>query len=107
MELDDIPPKLSDDGEEDDFERFDDDEAEIHDEPRFDDGDSDSDLSMKKDDTEEELERLVFGDTAGFKQDIKTWKSTREKEGAPQDQSLTAIDDGEVWLISGTSCKTC
>jgi len=97
MELDHAPVELSDDGDQDDFEHFDDDyEIEVDD--GIPESEDDSDGSVQKDDTEEELERLVFGDTAGFKQDIKTWKASGEEEVAATDRSLAAIGNDEVWL---------
>ena len=92
-EVDDARSEPGEDGNQDDFERFDEDEA--GDDEALD-SEDDSDGSVQKDDTEEELERLVFGDTAGFKQDIKTWKTSEKDEDAIPDHSLTAIDDGEV-----------
>lgn len=104
MELDNAAPKLSDDADQDDFERFEDDISEVGDD--IEGSDEDSDGSVQKDDAEEELERLVFGDTAAFKEDIKTWKADHKEEVAPTDQSLTAIGDDEVghfhWFCRST-----
>lgn len=104
MELDNVPTELNDDADQDDFEHFEDDASEV--DGDIEGSDSDSDDSIQKDDAEEELERLVFGDTAAFKEDIKTWKADRKAEVTPTDQSLTAIDDGEVgrlhWFCRST-----
>lgn len=74
---------------EDDFEAFD--EAEERSE--------DSDRSLEKDDTEEELEKLVFGDTAGFRQELKTWRSTGEDVVAQDEDALDAVNDSDVCRI--------
>lgn len=88
----DIDSRSSDSGdipEEDAFEAFDD----------MEEGSEDSERSMEKDDTEEELEKLVFGDTAGFRQEIKTWKSTGEDLVVQDEDALDNVNDSEVCLI--------
>ena len=47
-----------------------------------DNGDIHSDVSMEKDDTEEELEKLVFGDNAGFLKGLNSHQAGYELQAA-------------------------
>lgn len=46
-----------------------------------------ADVSMEKDATEEELEKLIFGDAAGFRGNLKSFKSS----DAPADQQRESL----------------
>ena len=57
------------------------------------------DGEIEKDETEEELERLVFGDSAGFREGLRDF-SLEEEEGAEgEDEApggLEGLDDAQV-----------
>lgn len=52
----------------------------------------------EKDETEEELERLVFGDSAGFHKAIKSSALTEEELNEREDEitGLEGLDDADV-----------
>ena len=70
-------------------------EEDASDEEPIDDDELLSDSEPEKDETELELERLVFGDQVGFREEIKSFR-----RGAPVgedgDNTLTAIDSADV-----------
>ncbi|KAK7712922.1 U3 snoRNP protein [Botryosphaeria dothidea] len=79
----------------DDFARFDSDNT---------DSASDHDVDMQKDATEEELERLVFGDSAGFRQGIKTFGRGGELVLADEEQEdeaseLENVADADLFFV--------
>jgi hypothetical protein len=51
-----------------------------------------------KDETEEELEQLVFGDRAGFRERLKSFPQQNTLEGAAEQEGtgLEGLDDAEV-----------
>lgn len=59
-----------------------------------------SDSDMAKSDTEMELEKLVFGDSAGFRSGLTTFREDRPDEdalGDTEDQdALATVDDTDV-----------
>lgn len=65
-----------------------------------------SDDPMEKDETELELEKLIFGDEAGFQEILSTYRSTQavlspvSDDDVLQDggEGLTGIDDADVSL---------
>jgi len=67
-----------------------------------------SDDPMDKDETELELEKLVFGDEAGFQEGLSTYKSTQAAPSPVSDDEvlqgggdgLAGIDDADVSLNS-------
>lgn len=82
----------------DDFARYDSDNT---------DSASDHDVDMQKDATEEELERLVFGDSAGFRQGIKTFGRGGELVLADEEQEeeaseLENVADADVSLLAAS-----
>ena len=75
----------------------------------------DSEDPMEKDDTEVELEKLVFGDDAGFHEGLKFHQSTFSKDldtnaedqqdaARPSDEAhgLQAVDDADVRTLAST-----
>jgi len=67
------------------------------------------DVDMEKDDTEEELERLVFGDSIGFREGIKSFAQesalvagSEEEEESPDEEAqdeLQNVADADVCLV--------
>jgi len=65
-----------------------------------------SDDPMEKDETELELEKLVFGDEAGFQEGLSTYRSTQAELSPVSDdeilqdrgEGLTGVDDADVSL---------
>jgi len=61
---------------------------------------------MEKDETELELEKLVFGDEAGFQEGLSTYRSTQAELSPVSDdeilqdrgEGLTGVDDADVSL---------
>lgn len=90
-------------GNEEDFESFDEEDEEESAESEGSIDDDMSEDSMEKSDTEQELEGLVFGDTAGFRQNIKAWRADQSEEQRQQDSAISGVDDSDVWS-SSTSC---
>ncbi|EOD44092.1 putative small nucleolar ribonucleoprotein complex protein [Neofusicoccum parvum UCRNP2] len=79
----------------DDFARYDSDSAA---------SDSDGDGAMQKDATEEELERLLFGDSAGFRQGIKSFGrggelAVREEEHDEEADDLDNVADADLFFV--------
>ena len=71
----------------------------------FDTDGGESDVSMEKDATEEELEKLVFGDAEGFHRNLKSFKTSDPSraiisgEDRPQginDDDLKGLSDADV-----------
>jgi U3 small nucleolar RNA-associated protein 18 len=60
-----------------------------------------SDASEEKDEAEQELERLVFGDAEGFKDELKNFRSgTYVVEDDEEDaDDLAGIADPDVWIL--------
>jgi U3 small nucleolar RNA-associated protein 18 len=59
---------------------------------------SDAEGEMEKDETEEELEHLVFGDSAGFRERLKSFPQD-DAAGVEDEQDMTGLeglDDAEV-----------
>lgn len=90
----------------DDFARHNDDDSDA--------STSDGDVEMQKDATEEELERLVFGDSAGFRQGIKNFGRggelvVRDDEQDEEASELDDVADADVCLLPGhdVGCATC
>ncbi|PGH19048.1 hypothetical protein AJ79_00082 [Helicocarpus griseus UAMH5409] len=73
------------------------------------------DEPMPKDETEEKLERLLFGDTAGFRDALREWEGegmelvlASEEEGEGEDEEgeegMEGIDDSDLFFLdSGTA----
>jgi len=66
---------------------------------------SDPDSEIAKDDTEIELEKLVFGDSAGFRSQLKTFQADPagrgghalpDRDGDGEEEALAAVDDADV-----------
>jgi U3 small nucleolar RNA-associated protein 18 len=55
---------------------------------------------LEKDEAEEELERLVFGDSEGFREGLKDFKlndeDVEEDEGSDAQGGLEGLDDADV-----------
>lgn len=76
------------------------------------DNEQESDVEIKvdgvpqKDETEEELERLVFGDSAGFREGLRDVSSDEAEEIEDEDQDqdgttgLEGLDDAQVGQIA-------
>lgn len=64
-----------------------------------------SDSDMAKSDTEMELEKLVFGDSAGFRSGLSTFREDRFDQdglGDNEDQgALATVDDADVGFNRG------
>lgn len=62
------------------------------------DGEFESDGEPEKDETEVELERLVFGDSAGFREGLRDFaREEREDEGAEEETTgLEGLDNADV-----------
>ncbi len=66
-----------------------------------------SDSEPEKDATEEELEKLVFGDNAGFREEIQTFghrnysghKESSEEPGHKHINALTTINDEDLFFL--------
>ncbi len=56
------------------------------------------DPEPEKDETEEELEQLVFGDSAGFRRGLTAFANDQdgEEEDAQADTGLEGLDDADV-----------
>lgn len=64
--------------------------------------------SEQKDETELELERLVFGDNAGFRDELKAFGDHREGEGDEQgDNDLAGLADEDVRALQSGSHAEC
>ena len=59
---------------------------------------SDTGSQLEKDETEEELEHLVFGDSAGFRERLRSFPQEDAAEGADDENitGLEGLDDAEV-----------
>lgn len=59
------------------------------------------DADSEKSEAEEELERLVFGDSAGFRQQLKDFavKDATEESDALEITGLEGLDDADVGLV--------
>ena len=57
----------------------------------------------EKDDTEEELEQLVFGDSAGFRERLKDFQQQDGKEHEEEQDTtgLEGLDDADVGQAPG------
>lgn len=66
------------------------------------------DVNMERDEAEEELERLVFGDSTGFREGIRSFAhgsalgvAAEEEEEGPDEEEhdqLQDVADADVWL---------
>lgn len=65
----------------------------------------------EKDETEEELEQLVFGDSAGFREGLKNFRqaATTEDEDDQDVTGLEGLDDGDVGqaLVARADSRAC
>ena len=55
---------------------------------------AEEDDSMEKDETELELEKLIFGDSAGFQEGLKLYRQEDIELDSPDDEESEAGDDG-------------
>lgn len=56
-----------------------------------------SDLDDEKSETEQELERLVFGDSAGFREGLRDFRiEDEDEEEAEPSSGLAGLDDADV-----------
>lgn len=63
--------------------------------------------NLEKDAAEEELERLVFGDSEGFREGLKDFNLDDEEAGEGEDESasedgLAGMDDADVCCLLNT-----
>ncbi|KAF7185774.1 putative U3 small nucleolar RNA-associated protein 18 [Pseudocercospora fuligena] len=56
------------------------------------------DGEMEKDETEEELERLVFGDSAGFREGLKDFDAEEVEEQEEDGTGLEGLDDAQLFF---------
>lgn len=65
----------------------------------------------EKDETEQELERLVFGDSAGFRDGIRDFSLEGQEDSAGEDGATTGLeglDDAQVGQITlALTTRTC
>ncbi|KAL1866954.1 U3 snoRNP protein [Paecilomyces lecythidis] len=84
--------------------------------PEFEDGDHMTKVALEKDETEEKLERLLFGDDAGFHEALKSHRTpgamdlvlrdaSDEEEGEGEDEEgLDDVSDADLFFLdSGTA----
>lgn len=101
--------ELQGDGMDDVIEQDENEELEAEDESM-----SDSDSEIVKDDTELELEKLVFGDSAGFRSQLRTFNADssgrsghalpdQDGDGAEKEETLAAVDDADVSALAPSS----
>ena len=54
------------------------------------------DGEIEKDESEEELERIVFGDSAGFRSGLKEFALAKQEEEDVDRSGLEGLDDADV-----------
>lgn len=64
-------------------------------------------MEMEKDERERELERLVFGDSAGFREGIQSFQRERNAEGTDIDVDAPEKEDEEGGLEGVNDADVC
>lgn len=71
-------------------------------------GSESDDEENEKDETEVELERLIFGDSAGFRDRLKgSALAVREEEEDNEQPGLDGLDDADVGQALSTHLSVC